>query len=193
MLVVFYGNVVFPDYFPKGYPLKVVNFEKFTSSKDMLEAVSDPKSVILVENAYKLKIYYEYYVSRAISNSTEKIVVLSELRFDYFREVKRAMAAFFAKLSKLPNPVIFSFPLGERENNVYNRIYPVGYDDFSLFGGNFQMIVPFTEIDGDLVTMTSLTLNRGAKFKQFNEYLNFFLTLLPKQESLPEGDVSGTK
>jgi len=183
MLAVFYGNLIFADYFPKNYPLKVVNFEHYSSSKDMLDAVTDPNSVVIVENVYKLKIYYEYFISRAISNSKESIVVLSELRFDYFREVKRAMATFLAKLSKVPNPVVFTFPLEERENNLYNRIYPAGYDDFSLFGGNFKMIVPFTEVDGSPIAITSLALQRNVKFKNFSEYREYLLSFLPKEDS----------
>ena len=190
MLNCFYGNLSFEKYFPKDYPLKVVDFEQCKSAQEMLNAINDPECVVLVKNAYKLKIYYEYYISRVIANSSEKIVVLSELRFSFFREIKRAMANFVKNAATLKNPIIFTFPLEENEGMFVNRIYPEGFKDFSLFGAQFHFIVPFVlgEKKDNPISITSMALSRSVDYSTFTHFtvkLNELLTASKKPDSNP--------
>lgn len=187
MLYCFYGNISFEKYFPKGYPLKVVDFEQHKNAQEMVNQVNDPGKVVLVINAYKLRIYYDYFISRVIANSKAPVVVLSELRFDFFREIKRVMATFISKVNQLTNPVIFTFPLEENEGMCVNRIFPEGFKDFSMFGAQFKGIVPFilNEDASNPITITTMALSKDVLFPDLKSYavdLKRILDEVPKKE-----------
>jgi len=190
MLNCFYGNLSFEKYFPKDYPLKVVDFEQCKNAQEMLNEIKDPECVVLIKNAYKLRIYYDYYVSRVIANSKASVVVLSELRFDFFREIKRAMANFVNKAATLSNPIIFSFPLEENEGMYVNRIYPDGFKDFSMFGAQFHYIVPFVldEDGSNPVSIKAMALSKNVDYPTFTHFtlkLNELLTASKKTDEVP--------
>jgi hypothetical protein len=123
-----------------------------------------------------------------IANSKSQVVVLSELRFDFFREIKRAVATFINKVTLLENPVIFTFPLEENEGMCVNRIFPEGFKDFSMFGSQFKGIVPFVlnEDASNPITITTMALSRDVLFPDLKSYANDFLRILdeiPKKET----------
>lgn len=176
MLNVFYGNFDFPKYIG-DVPVTVVDASTFTTAKDIYTAMKVP-GIVLVTFPHKIKLYYEFFLSRAVSNADPKVnfVVLSDLRFDYFRELKRAMASFMTSLRAVPNVIIFTFPMEEKENNAAHRIYPVGYEDFSTFGQFFEHVVPFNELDGVPIAFTSMALHKNVVAgSTLSDYLQVFV------------------
>lgn len=178
MLHVFYGNLDFEE-FMGDVPYMVVDLSKIKTSQEMVTAIKKPEipagmvnPIIIVKSAWRIKAFYEEYISRNIANSNQPIIVLGDGRFEYFRELKRALSIFMNSLKEVKHPVILTFPMEEKENNMVHRAYPSGYDDFSLYGQFFKSIVPFVVVDKQPVVLNTVPmLSKNVMYETFSEYI----------------------
>jgi len=186
MLHVFYGNLDFEDYI-KDVSVVLVDLSKIKTSQEMITAIKKPEVaagsppyVVVVKNLWRIKAFYEDYISRSIANSAQPIVVLGDTRFEYFRELKRAVSIFMTSLKDVKHPVILTFPLEEKESNLVHRAYPAGYDDFSLYGQYFHSIVPFVMVDKVPAVLDIVpVISKNVKFSTLPEYIKAVLSEEP--------------
>lgn len=178
MLHVVYGNFDLSGRFP-DLPIREVSLSQFATTKEMFAAIAaDPTKVTVVTDLHRIKLFYENYVSTALAKVDKGIIVLGEIRFDYYREVKKLFSTFIQHLATRPDIIVLTFPLMEKENNTFHRIYPAGYEDFENYGQFFKSIVPVNLANSPQCGIP-LSLQKNVKHSTLEEFFTDLVKTIP--------------
>jgi len=190
----FYGNVDFVKHFRQaGCPVTEIDFSQHSNTKDALKGLKEMTGVIILTNTQQIKINYEYLISRTLLNSNEKFVLLGDLRFDYYRELKHAMSSVVRKLSNITNTnrIIIASSMIEKDAFMYN-IQPTNFDDYDKWLHMFEELVPFIDNEEEIIVSRARAYTKEISQTTLLGYINHYMELLDgKRQYKNEADPTG--
>ena len=186
----FYGNIDFVKVFKDaGIEVTEIDFGKkiqvpegSSEAKVTLSNIAHEKGVIIIKNFQQIKLGYEKQISRYLTRSqNEPFVMLGDLRFDYFREVKLAMSGVIKKLSGVSNTerIIISSGIEEVESMSLFPVQPTIMKDISSYMEMVEEVVPFVEDEEKKIrVLRARSFHKGISHETMDEYLEYYKGLL---------------
>ena len=143
----FYGNIDFVQRFKlAGCSVTEVDFSRSRTVKEALKGLTSMKGVIILTNVQQIKINYERLISSTMVNTEAPFTIMGDLRFDFFRELKRSISTLFEVLSqnKASSRIVMTAGLIDEDFSIL-PVQPTILSDIKLFLPVFEEIVPFMD------------------------------------------------
>lgn len=184
----YYGNVNFKIEFEKhGIACTEIDFATLQrdprdtgqTMKDIGKQISEAlerQDVVLLTNIQGIKLFYEHVISRSILKSDEKYLVLGELRWDFYRELKLSFSKFLTQIKEMntANRIIWTAPMVEDKECTIISIKPGNWDDFDKYTQQFDSIIPFIQTEKGIEVYLGRSLHKNVTKKKLEDYIKMY-------------------
>lgn len=177
----FYGNIDFETVFKqRGCPTTLIDFTKHKDLNQVLKSLESFPGVIILTNIYQIKLFCEERVARGmIPNAPkESYLILGDLRFDYFRELKKKIATSIKYFSTRKNTgrIIMTAPMHEIDTMTLYAIQPTN-NDYKEHLQLFEEVVPFVESEDDYIVHKTRSIHMAVSKKTLQEYIDDYIKI----------------
>jgi len=186
----FYGNIDFETVFKqRGCPTTLIDFTKHKDLNQVLKSLETFVGVIVLTNVFQIKIFCEEKVSRGIIPNAPKdaYLLLGDLRFDYFRELRKKMATCIKYLATRKNThrIIMTAPLQEIDTMTLHAVQPSN-NDFREHLQLFEEVVPFVENDDGFIVHKTRSIHMSVSKKTLQEYIDDYISVCEGEKQYSE-------